>query len=285
MSTLLKALVSPVQRGILMWSASALVLGMAGQASAQTAAAPAPAASSPAAIAAQQGLSESVLRQAQGPYRMILNQPVVVGRPKPAVAAPSGTARAADPAAAAPTATAAAPVPLSAAARKAALEGADASTAAAAVAPRAAPAPAAVAAVAPTAAPAALPPPFPPPLPPVTAAPAPAALPVSPVALAAPSAAPAPQPVAAAVAAVEKPLIALRQEEPLLAGPLARERPTGVVQVGFNVNPDGSTGDVSVVSSSNRKLNSAVTAAVSKWRYQPLEAVRRVEVAIEFKND
>jgi TonB family protein len=84
---------------------------------------------------------------------------------------------------------------------------------------------------------------------------------------------------------VEKPLVAVRQEEPVLAGPLARERPTGVVQVGFNVNTDGSTGDVSVVSSSNRKLNSAVVNAVSKWVYKPLDTVRRVEVAIEFKND
>jgi TonB family protein len=99
------------------------------------------------------------------------------------------------------------------------------------------------------------------------------------------TAAPPPQPVAAAVAAVEKPLIAVRQDEPALAGPLARERPTGVVQVGFNVNTDGSTGDVSVVSSSNRKLNSAVVNAVSKWVYKPLDTVRRVEVAIEFKND
>ena len=71
----------------------------------------------------------------------------------------------------------------------------------------------------------------------------------------------------------------------MLAGALARERPTGVVQVGFNVNPNGSTGDVSVISSTNRKLNSAVVNAVSKWVYQPLEAARRLEVAIEFKND
>lgn len=270
MPTRPQALVSPVKPVML-----AMLLGSTGYSFAQTApTAPAPAAASPAAVAAQQGLSESILRQAQGPYRMIMNSPTVV-RPKPAVPTVPPATRAAEPVA---TST-----PLSAASRKAALTEAEAGV----TARSATPAPVAVAA------PVNVQPPAPA-LSPVTPAQAatpavnavavPVAMPVT-----APAAAPAPLPQRApqpAVAVVlERPLIAIRQEEPLLSGPLARERPTGVIQVGFNVNADGSTGDVSVVSSTNRKLNSAVLNAVTKWVYQPLEAVRRVDVAIEFKND
>ena len=278
MPTLHKVLVSRVPFTLI-----ALVLGTTSAAHAQTAAAaPTPAASSPAAIAAQQGLSESVLRQAQGPYRMILNQPVTVARPK-ALANP---ARVAEPAAAAATlpSTLSTVTPLSAEARKAALDAANAPTTDVPVTARSA---APVAVAAPVSEPPAAPAPAP-------LAPAQVATPaITPAVTRAvipavtPSAtAPAPPPPAVAVAmAVERPLVAILQEEPLLAGPLARERPTGVVQVGFNVNPNGSTSDVSIVSSSNRKLNSAVINAVTKWVYQPLQAARRVEVAIEFKND
>ena len=260
MPTLLKALVSTAPLAL-----CALLPGTFSQAIAQTA--PAATASSPAAAAAQQGLSESILRQAQGPYRMIMNSPTVV-RPKPAVPAQPAVARVAEPAAA-PSG------PLSAAPRKAALADVEVP-----VSPRAANAPTTKPAEA-IAAPVNVPPS------------ASALLPVVPAQVATPAVNPVAVPVAipqspakpVAAAPVELPLVAIRQEEPLLAGALARERPTGVVQVGFNVNPNGSTGDVSVISSTNRKLNSAVVNAVSKWVYQPLEAARRLEVAIEFKND
>lgn len=77
----------------------------------------------------------------------------------------------------------------------------------------------------------------------------------------------------------------LRQEEPVLSAQLKRERPVGSVQVGYNVNLDGTTSDVTVVSSSNRRLNSAVLAAVAKWLYQPLDAPKKVELVIEFTGE
>ena len=252
-----KASVSRVQ-----WAILALLWGASGHLVAQTApvtaAATAAAAPAPAASAVPQGLSESILRQAQGPYRMILNSPTVV-RPKPV--APSATpvaARSATPVAAAPMASPlSSPTPLPIASSIASPKPSPIAAPVTPVEPATAQSPITSAAIAPSA---------------VTA-------------IAPPTAVLPPKPVATAIAAEERPLIAVRQEEPVLTGPLARERPTGVVQVGFNVNPNGSTGDVNVISSTNRRLNSAVVNAVAKWVYQPLEAVRRLEVAIEFKND
>ena len=60
---------------------------------------------------------------------------------------------------------------------------------------------------------------------------------------------------------------------------------SGVVQVGFTVNPDGRTSAVAVLSSTNRRLNAAAVEAVAKWVFQPLEVAQQAEVAIEFRND
>jgi TonB family protein len=50
-----------------------------------------------------------------------------------------------------------------------------------------------------------------------------------------------------------------------------RERPSGVVRVHFDIRPDGTTGDVKVVASSNRSLNRATVEAVSGWKFEPVE--------------
>ncbi|MDP2371273.1 energy transducer TonB [Rhodoferax sp.] len=93
-----------------------------------------------------------------------------------------------------------------------------------------------------------------------------------------------PTPMPAAVA-TKTALVLIKNDPPTLSGPLARESPTGVVRVAFNVNPDGSTSDFKIAASNNRRLNSAVLAAISKWRYQPIDAVQATEVEMVFSND
>ena len=112
----------------------------------------------------------------------------------------------------------------------------------------------------------------PPPEPVQQPAPAPA-----PVAVAAPTAQPAP-----AVAAVRKALVAIKQDPPELSGALLRENPTGTVKVAFEVNPDGSTSGVKVVSSTNRKLNNVSMAAVAGWKFQPIDVVVPTEIELVF---
>ena len=111
------------------------------------------------------------------------------------------------------------------------------------------------------------------PAPVAAAAPAPAPVPV----------APPPAPVQAA-RIVNTELIPLVQDPPVLSRNLMREIPAGggLVKVAFDVKTDGSTGDIQVVSSSNRRLNSAATDAVAKWRFKPIDESVRVDIELRF---
>lgn len=80
-------------------------------------------------------------------------------------------------------------------------------------------------------------------------------------------------------------LVLVKNDPPALSGPLARESPTGTVRVSFNVNPDGSTSDLKIAASNNRRLNSAVLAAVGKWRYQPIDTAQTTEVEMVFSGE
>ncbi len=94
---------------------------------------------------------------------------------------------------------------------------------------------------------------------------------------------------AATPAPVAKPprtaLVLVTYDPPTLSGPLARESPTGTVRVSFKVNPDGSTSDLKIAASNNRRLNSAVLAAVGKWRYQPIDTAQTTEVEMVFSGE
>jgi TonB family protein len=114
--------------------------------------------------------------------------------------------------------------------------------------------------------------------------------PASPAPAAAPQ--PAPEPVAAHVPkpaepppVVRREIIPIKTDEPRLATALLRERPSGVVKVSFEVLPDGSTGGVKVVSSTNRSLNKASVEAVSGWKFQPVDETLTVETELAYKYD
>ncbi|MBK0392962.1 TonB family protein [Ramlibacter algicola] len=153
-------------------------------------------------------------------------------------------------------------------------------------APEPSPAPAVVGAPAPSLAPVAVT--APPPAPaPVQAAVAPSPAPSEPpkaeqVSVAKPSAPPAPK-------APEPPppieLVPIQQDAPILSAALRREQPQGKVMVAFSVKPDGTTGDVQVVQTSDRRLNSASVHAVSNWRFKPIREAQPVEVELVYGDD
>lgn len=115
-----------------------------------------------------------------------------------------------------------------------------------------------------------------------TAAPAPAAQ----------APAPAPEPPVAALSRkpVEPPppkrdIIPIRTDEPRLPPALLREQPRGVLKVHFDIQPDGSVGEVKVVSSTNRALNRPTIDAVQGWKFQPVDEILTVETEVAYKYD
>jgi len=123
---------------------------------------------------------------------------------------------------------------------------------------------------------------------PVPVAPAPV---VEPVPAPAPAPAPVPEPVAAVIPPAPEPIPALkhlqvipvRTDDPKLPAALMRERPSGLVRVSFELNPDGSTGNVKVVSSTNRALNRASVDAVANWKFMPVDEVLSIETELAYK--
>jgi TonB family protein len=136
-------------------------------------------------------------------------------------------------------------------------------------------------------------PPAPEPTQTAIARPAPAPVAPAPVALPAPIAAsPEPAPTVAAIPprpdpvvekVVHRDIVPLHTDEPKLPMQLLRERPNGVVKVHFDLNPDGSTGNVKVVSSTNRALNKVSVEAVSGWKFQPVDEVLSIETELAYK--
>jgi TonB family protein len=116
--------------------------------------------------------------------------------------------------------------------------------------------------------------------------------------------APAPKPAAVetpasapepAVAALSRPpiepppprreIIPISTDEPRLPATLMRERPSGVVRVHFDIQPDGSVSDVKVTSSTNRSLNRPTVDAVQKWKFEPVDEILTVETELVYKFD
>lgn len=108
----------------------------------------------------------------------------------------------------------------------------------------------------------------------------------------APASAPAPETAIAALSRqpAEQPpprleIIPVRTDEPRLPAALMRERPSGVVKVHFDIQPDGSVGEVKVTSSTNRSLNRPTVDAVQKWKFEPVDATLTVETELVYKFD
>jgi TonB family protein len=81
-----------------------------------------------------------------------------------------------------------------------------------------------------------------------------------------------------------KELIPVKQDPPELTTALLREQASGTVRIGFEVNPDGSTGEVRVISSTNRRLNNISLEAISGWKFQPIDETRALEIELVYNN-
>lgn len=107
-----------------------------------------------------------------------------------------------------------------------------------------------------------------------------------------PAAASAPEPAVAALSRqpTEPPppkrdIIPIRTDEPRLPPALLREQPHGIVKVQFEIQPDGSVGEVKVLSSTNRALNRPTIDAVQGWKFQPVDEVLTVQTEVDYKLD
>jgi TonB family protein len=124
-----------------------------------------------------------------------------------------------------------------------------------------------------------------------TSAPVATSAPAAP-AVAPPPPAPASEPAVAALSrqSLEPPppkrdIIPIRTDEPHLSPALLREQPHGIVKVEFDIQPDGSVGDVKVLSSTNRVLNRPTVDAVQAWKFQPVDEILTVQTEVDYKLD
>lgn len=108
--------------------------------------------------------------------------------------------------------------------------------------------------------------------------------------LAAPSgAAAATEAARTATAPVEEPddtpLALVKANEPEFPTTVMRRLRKGNVQVRFEVQPDGSVANPTVVQTTNRTLNEAALEAVTAWRFQPVRSPRSAVVDLGFDLD
>lgn len=91
-------------------------------------------------------------------------------------------------------------------------------------------------------------------------------------------------PATATVTRARTPLVPIQQDGPILPPALQRDPPLGTVKVAFEVRADGTTSDVKVVQSTNRRLNAPALAAVQGWRFQPIDEARSLEIDFVFSD-
>ena len=94
-------------------------------------------------------------------------------------------------------------------------------------------------------------------------------------------AAPAPAP---APSRAGNELVAINTPQPQYPPAAQRTGTTGQVVVSFTVNPDGSVGDINIVSARPRgTFERPVQAALRKWRFQPVASAQQVTRTFDFQ--
>jgi TonB family protein len=83
----------------------------------------------------------------------------------------------------------------------------------------------------------------------------------------------------------DQPLALVKADEPEFPITVMRRLRKGSVQVRFEVMPDGSVGNVTVVQTTHRSLNEAALEAVNGWRFEPVRASRSAVVDLGFDLD
>lgn len=83
----------------------------------------------------------------------------------------------------------------------------------------------------------------------------------------------------------EEPLALLKAPEPDFPAHAMRRLRKGSVQVRFEVQPDGSVSNATVVQTTHRSLNDAALEAVNGWQFKPVPSARSAVVALGFDLD
>ncbi|HJV68940.1 energy transducer TonB [Ideonella sp.] len=83
----------------------------------------------------------------------------------------------------------------------------------------------------------------------------------------------------------EEPLALVKAAEPDFPANTMRRLRKGTVQVRFEVQPDGSVSNATVVQTSHRSLNEAALEAVSGWQFKPVPSARSAVVDLGFDLD
>ena len=129
------------------------------------------------------------------------------------------------------------------------------------------------------------------PVPPPAEVPAPGAAPAVAVAVATPAAAAASTAVSAETAAATAPpddgndgeLVPISTPPPVFPRDLRGTVTTGRVNVAFTVQPDGTVGETTAESSTNRRLSKAALDAVKQWKFEPMTSAVTYKVEFDFK--
>jgi TonB family protein len=83
----------------------------------------------------------------------------------------------------------------------------------------------------------------------------------------------------------EEPLALLKAPEPDFPAHTVRRLRKGTVQVRFEVQPDGSVSNATVIQTTHRSLNDAALEAVSGWQFKPVPSARSAVVDLGFDLD